>query len=401
MELFQKKPTPQAQLREPLSVPSLCKAEDRAKKLGVWFEVALSDRPPEPANEIEQTYLLGLRALADHELEAAFAHLKAVVEADDRWTYSSAKLLALLLLRAMGDTQFSQPLVDACMASGPDAFAIRATSYFAMFLSTSPDTDDTSGATMTSFDVRPLLDNPAHATQLAIAASLLVENRFSEGVVHLEAARALTSRLTFEVPIVESDLWQAVAWTRCRCYLHPSINDPDAALAVISADSFEHHLFLKARALEMKGLYDAALLTWDDAVRDEEENEPKRLPVPSASKPSYHMRYMKARLLVQLGDYTRARRELARLYADEPLYSDVEGLLDAVKVSTRSDNRAPIPENVRHAVWRRDEGRCVQCGSQERLEFDHIIPVSRGGANTERNLQLLCERCNREKSATI
>jgi 5-methylcytosine-specific restriction endonuclease McrA len=52
-------------------------------------------------------------------------------------------------------------------------------------------------------------------------------------------------------------------------------------------------------------------------------------------------------------------------------------------------------------VWRRDQGRCVKCGSQEGLEFDHIIPVSRGGSNTARNLQLLCENCNRSKSDTI
>lgn len=63
--------------------------------------------------------------------------------------------------------------------------------------------------------------------------------------------------------------------------------------------------------------------------------------------------------------------------------------------------REVIPEHVRHAVWRRDQGRCVQCGSQDRLEIDHIVPFSRGGSNTERNLQLLCERCNRSKGATI
>ncbi|MBA3370265.1 MAG: HNH endonuclease [Thermoleophilaceae bacterium] len=34
------------------------------------------------------------------------------------------------------------------------------------------------------------------------------------------------------------------------------------------------------------------------------------------------------------------------------------------------------------------------CGSQERLESDHIIPVSKGGSNTEPNTQLRCERCN-------
>lgn len=63
--------------------------------------------------------------------------------------------------------------------------------------------------------------------------------------------------------------------------------------------------------------------------------------------------------------------------------------------------REPIPENVRLFVWQRDKGQCVKCGSRERLEFDHIIPVVAGGSNTERNIQLLCESCNRSKSATV
>jgi hypothetical protein len=63
--------------------------------------------------------------------------------------------------------------------------------------------------------------------------------------------------------------------------------------------------------------------------------------------------------------------------------------------------RQAIPEQVRHAVWRRDEGRCVECGSKEKLEYDHIIPWSKGGSDTERNLQLLCETCNRQKGASI
>ena len=37
----------------------------------------------------------------------------------------------------------------------------------------------------------------------------------------------------------------------------------------------------------------------------------------------------------------------------------------------------------------------------KRLELDHIIPVSRGGSNTTRNIELRCERCNRKKAANI
>lgn len=63
--------------------------------------------------------------------------------------------------------------------------------------------------------------------------------------------------------------------------------------------------------------------------------------------------------------------------------------------------RAPIPDEVKVFVWNRDGGRCVKCGSNQRLEFDHVIPVALGGANTARNLQLLCETCNRSKGAAI
>lgn len=63
--------------------------------------------------------------------------------------------------------------------------------------------------------------------------------------------------------------------------------------------------------------------------------------------------------------------------------------------------RQSIPERVRHEVWRRDQARCVECGGRERLEFDHIIPVSRGGSNTARNIELRCECCNRRKADRI
>jgi ribosomal protein L7/L12 len=81
---------------------------------------------------------------------------------------------------------------------------------------------------------------------------------------------------------------------------------------------------------------------------------------------------------------------------------EAEGARVRIRPVLRSpENRQTIPEHVRHEVWRRDRGQCVDCGSRERLEFDHIIPVSRSGANTARNIELRCEACNRKKGDRI
>lgn len=53
-----------------------------------------------------------------------------------------------------------------------------------------------------------------------------------------------------------------------------------------------------------------------------------------------------------------------------------------------------IPQQVKVAVYQRDRGRCVQCGSDQYLEYDHVIPWSKGGASSVENLQLLCRKCN-------
>jgi hypothetical protein len=70
-------------------------------------------------------------------------------------------------------------------------------------------------------------------------------------------------------------------------------------------------------------------------------------------------------------------------------------------VKERPARREAIPRAIQREVWQRDSGHCVECGTQEKLCFDHIVPFSRGGSNTVRNLQLLCERCNLSKGNRI
>lgn len=74
----------------------------------------------------------------------------------------------------------------------------------------------------------------------------------------------------------------------------------------------------------------------------------------------------------------------------------LEGLAVAEKMK-----RSAIPDIVKLIVYERDEGKCVRCGSNISIQFDHIIPVAKGGSNTAENIQILCQRCNLEKSDKI
>ncbi|QLY33358.1 TerD family protein [Nocardia huaxiensis] len=82
----------------------------------------------------------------------------------------------------------------------------------------------------------------------------------------------------------------------------------------------------------------------------------------------------------------------------------IEGALRVAKrlalTPGRRDTRS-IPQEVKAQVWQRDGGKCVECGDSHYLEFDHIIPISRGGATSAANLQILCRACNRSKGARI
>ena len=63
--------------------------------------------------------------------------------------------------------------------------------------------------------------------------------------------------------------------------------------------------------------------------------------------------------------------------------------------------RVSIPTDVRRLVFARDGGRCVECDSNFDLQYDHVLPVSLGGATTVENLQLLCADCNQRKGSSL
>lgn len=61
-----------------------------------------------------------------------------------------------------------------------------------------------------------------------------------------------------------------------------------------------------------------------------------------------------------------------------------------------------IPSNVKREVWERDEGKCVLCGDNTNLHFDHDLPFSKGGTSlSSKNVRLLCMKHNLQKSDKI
>lgn len=70
--------------------------------------------------------------------------------------------------------------------------------------------------------------------------------------------------------------------------------------------------------------------------------------------------------------------------------------------SRHPERRRIIPTDVKLTVWARDGGRCVVCGAQDELHFDHVLPFSKGGTSlTAANVQLLCARHNLQKGAKL
>jgi len=61
-----------------------------------------------------------------------------------------------------------------------------------------------------------------------------------------------------------------------------------------------------------------------------------------------------------------------------------------------------IPTSVKLEVWKRDRGKCIECGATDELHFDHIVPYSKGGTSLKaENIQLLCARHNLAKRDKI
>jgi len=81
-----------------------------------------------------------------------------------------------------------------------------------------------------------------------------------------------------------------------------------------------------------------------------------------------------------------------------------------VRVDTQNCRARKIGKigRINISLWERlsekYNGKCPICKKhigRELLTIDHIIPISRGGQNTEDNIQLLCRSCNTKKGVRL
>lgn len=68
--------------------------------------------------------------------------------------------------------------------------------------------------------------------------------------------------------------------------------------------------------------------------------------------------------------------------------------------------RRKIPAKLQEQVRERSNFLCEYCYTSEKWQYvrftvDHIIPVTRGGADTQENLAFACFHCNRRKGRRV
>jgi hypothetical protein len=67
------------------------------------------------------------------------------------------------------------------------------------------------------------------------------------------------------------------------------------------------------------------------------------------------------------------------------------------KMKQGAGNSRYVQVQTKSQVWKRDLGRCQNCGSTYALQMDHIKAFAAGGKSTADNLRLLCRNCNQSR----
>lgn len=121
--------------------------------------------------------------------------------------------------------------------------------------------------------------------------------------------------------------------------------------------------------------------------------------VKAVCKPCWEIKYCPFGPLVETFPIAPTSSEKScRIFGhDCPVFYTAEPLTETKEL--RNIGRK-ITRTTQFRVLKRDNQICANCGNpvkDENIEFDHIIPWSKGGPSDENNVALLCTTCNKSK----
>lgn len=100
-------------------------------------------------------------------------------------------------------------------------------------------------------------------------------------------------------------------------------------------------------------------------------------------------------------DTVKLEEEVNSLMQDEDVTNKKGVYFYVLTRQERYLNIRAFDNKTKRTVFEKQQGRCPICGMTykiEEMEADHIVPWSKGGHTDIDNCQLLCKKCNREKS---
>ena len=101
-------------------------------------------------------------------------------------------------------------------------------------------------------------------------------------------------------------------------------------------------------------------------------------------------------------DANEIEQETARLVHDDDVQRNAGIYPYILTREEKHLNIRAFSNSMKQKVYEEQSGICVVCDDEftiKEMEADHITPWSEGGKTNEDNCQMLCKRCNREKSA--
>jgi len=80
---------------------------------------------------------------------------------------------------------------------------------------------------------------------------------------------------------------------------------------------------------------------------------------------------------------------------------DYRKIIEQNRRARKLANGGALSKDVSERLFKLQKGKCPCCGQSLGGDFhlDHIVPIKKGGANEDWNIQLLRKQCNHQKSA--